>query len=114
MRRACLCPAFAATPLAAQAPDPATNSPSARAIAIPDSARKYPRTYWQTGLIAGAAIGGLLGAGAAAGLCSMSETDTSCLGVTLGGALVIGTAGGTLGALMGSLFPRRPADRPDP
>ena len=104
-----LCLPLLSNPLAAQAARFEVAEPSPAAIAIPDSARGYPPTYWKAGLVAGAAVGALIGAGLAGGLCSLDERDTSaCFGATIGGALVFATGGGTVGALVGSLFPRKP------
>lgn len=114
MRYAFLYLTLVATPLAAQTSAPPSLTPAPHAVAIPDSARRYPPTHWKTGLIAGAAVGAFLGAGLAGGLCGLRETDSPCVGATLGGALVIGAAGGTLGALIGSLFRRAPPDSNDP
>lgn len=76
-------------------------------VALPDTVRHYPPTYWQEGLIAGAVGGALFGALLGSGLCAYSDVEQSCTGATLGGALLLGATGGTLGALIGGLFPKR-------
>ena len=109
VRYSALCLILVSSPVAAQSGDPRVAGPTPAAIAIPDTARRYPPSHWKSGLLAGAAVGALLGAGLAGSLCTLDETDTSsCLGTTIGGALMIATAGGSAGALIGSLFPRDP------
>ena len=90
-------------------PSPSALIPATTLQTIRDST-VYRRSYWQEGLVTGAVIGALLGAVAASGLCSMSETSNSSCGLAaIKGALLLGAPGATVGALIGGLF-----SRPDP
>ena len=94
--------------------EPATMlaGPQPGLIRIPDSTRRYPPTHWKTGLLIGGIIGGAFGAALGGGLCRYSDTSGNCTGAALGGALMLGSSAGAVGALLGGLFPtepRRPA-----
>jgi hypothetical protein len=78
---------------------------------LPDTARKYPDTYWKEGLFIGGGLAGLFGAALAAGLCSISEnSNDNCTLATIGGFAVMGGAGGSIGALIGGAFPKAARD----
>ena len=63
-------------------------------------------SHWKTGLAIGGVAGAVLGATVVAGLCGMSDTETNCSGAALGGLLLGGFVAGTIGALIGGLFPK--------
>ena len=78
-------------------------------ISMPDSARTYPPTYWKSGLLIGGILGGALGMALGSAFCGMSDLSTrNCTGAALGGALMLGSSAGAVGALVGGLFPRPP------
>ena len=105
----------AAAPLHGQFVAGAVDLPiSPSAVSIPDSARNGRSSHWKTGLIIGAVIGVVAGARLADHLCAMQESDVNCLGPSLIGAAVLGGAGGGLGALIGSAFPRAAVPIPAP
>ena len=105
--------------LSAQGPSPVLSRALARPApmtaptiaSLPDTARRYPATYWKEGLfIAGgtmAVLGGIVGAA----FCTSSDVEgPSCPVVTVGTAALAGTVGGSVGALIGGLFPKPPRD----
>jgi hypothetical protein len=76
---------------------------------MPDSARTYPPSYWKSGLLIGGILGGALGMALGSALCGLSDVSTQdCTGAALGGALMLGTSAGAVGALVGGLFPKPP------
>lgn len=109
--------AVTATPVAAQqliagprasevwAPSGAPSARLASAAAIPDTIRSRP-THWREGALVGGITGALVGAWFVGSLCANSDVAQDCTGATLGGAVVLGAAAGTLGALIGGLFPK--------
>jgi hypothetical protein len=88
----------------------ATNpsGPQPGLVHMPDSARRYPPTYWKAGLLIGGILGGALGVALGSAFCGLSESNGDCTGAALGGALMLGTSAGAVGALVGGLFPREP------
>jgi len=81
------------------------------AFRVPFSdARLHPlvrgASYWAEGGGIGAAVLGVLGIAVAAGLCSDSETHSSCFGPVVGSALLGAGVGFTVGALVGGRFPK--------
>jgi hypothetical protein len=70
-------------------------------------AKVIPSTHWKTGLAIGGVAGGLALGLAAAGLCNDSDdVDKNCFLPTVGGAVLGVASGGTIGALIGGLFPK--------
>ena len=65
-----------------------------------DSSRTIPRTYWLEGALIGAGGLGTFVAVAFHGLCE----SQNCTGATIGGAVLGGAVGFTVGALVGSQF----------
>lgn len=63
-------------------------------------------SHWKTGLAIGGVAGAVLGATVVAGLCSISDVETDCGGAAIGGVLLGGFVAGTIGALIGGLFPK--------
>jgi hypothetical protein len=90
---------------------PVLAGPQLRLVTMPDSARRYPPTHWKTGLLIGGILGGAFGAALGSAFCGLSESTRDCTGAALGGALMIGTSAGAIGALVGGLFPARPRSR---
>jgi hypothetical protein len=88
----------------------ATNpaGPQPGLVHVPDSARRYPPTYWKSGLLIGGILGGALGLALGTAFCGLAESSRDCTGAALGGALMLGTSAGAVGALVGGLFPREP------
>ena len=92
-------------------PPEAARWPSARPLAggaavIPDSARRSRGTHWVEGAVIGGGLGVLTGGILAAVFCGLSEGDDNCLGDGVAAALLLGAAGGGLGALIGAAFPK--------
>lgn len=95
-------------PVAVHGPRPllhyAVMSSPVRASA-PDTVNIRP-THWKTGALIGGLIGGAALAYLMNGFCELSETATrSCGRYAIGGFLLGGTFGGTIGALIGGAFP---------
>jgi hypothetical protein len=68
-----------------------------------DGSRTIPHTYWLEGAVIGAGGLGTLVAVEFHGLCE----SRNCTGVTIGGAMLGGAVGFTVGALVGGQFRKR-------
>ena len=69
-----------------------------------------PPTHWKRGLLIGGVIGGVGLGGFGYLLCKdLRETNESCVGPGLGGAVVGAVTGGIIGALIGGQFHKRAA-----
>lgn len=87
---------------------PVISGPQPTLVHMPDSARRYPPTYWKSGLLIGGILGGALGMALGSAFCGISDSTRDCTGAALGGALMLGSSAGAVGALVGGLFPREP------
>ncbi len=102
-------------------PTPVKLSPSSRMSVVPvragltwptgaapvrlaDSAA-IPRTHWKVGAIVGGSVFGVVGAGAAWGLCHDENPCRAPIWPTLGAFVLAGGLGVALGALIGGQFP---------
>ena len=102
-------------------PVPVALAPSARSSAAPlragstwpahsttlqltDSMAMAP-THWKVGAIVGGSVFGVLGAGAAWGLCHDEDPCHAPIWPSLGGFVLAGGIGIALGALIGGQFP---------
>jgi hypothetical protein len=65
-------------------------------------------TRWLTGGAIGGTVLGVLTGVLVAGLCEQSDIEQDCVFPTIGGALVGGALGFTVGALIGGQFPKAP------
>jgi len=73
-------------------------------------AKTIPSTHWKTGLAIGGVAGGLALGLVAGGLCGDSDdVDKNCFLPTVAGAALGVASGGTIGALIGGLFPKHQA-----
>jgi len=75
-------------------------------VSLPDSV-VYPATYWKEGLFIAGGLAGLLGAAFAVGFCANGEGGGENCGLkAIGGFVLLGGAGGTIGALIGGSIPK--------
>ena len=65
-----------------------------------------PPTHWLEGGLIGGVIVGALGVTLAEGLCGLSDSQASCGGAGIRGALVGGSLGFCIGALIGGQVPK--------
>ncbi|NNG17544.1 MAG: hypothetical protein HKM89_13795 [Gemmatimonadales bacterium] len=72
--------------------------------------REFRSSHWQEGLVLGAMLGGVFGGLMGHGLCKFDESQRSCGGTAIKGALLLAAPGGGLGALIGGLFPKPPPE----
>jgi hypothetical protein len=93
-------PRMSVVPLRAGAAWPA----DAAGLRLGDSAA-IPRTYWKVGAIVGGSVFGVMGAGAAWGLCHDENPCRAPIWPTLGAFVLVGGLGVALGALIGGQFP---------
>jgi hypothetical protein len=77
-----------------------------------DSVRDRRRNYTWEGAAIGAGVLGTLGGLFIGGLCGDSDSQDSCVGAYVGGALTSAFIGGIIGGIIGGNIPKGPADVP--
>ena len=92
-------------PLTVSAPSPAFRPPT-NWQEDTRSRSNGGQSYWAEGGDIGAAALGILGIVVAAGLCSDGESNNSCFGPAVEGAILGAGVGFTVGALVGARFPK--------